>query len=128
MGWFWDTVTGAEQASGAELDRRTAELDARARERGAWTPANDAIVQEHRAQQEADTAQQTSSVIDSAVEGAQEGLMSTADAVRGGINSVASSAGKFVWSAIPGWLWVVGVGVVMAWAWSQGLLRRFLPK
>lgn len=125
MGVLWDAITGAEQARGEELDRRKAELDARARARGAWTPENDAIVQEHAAQQSADTADMTASVIDAAEEGAQEGLNQTADTIRSTVNTVASSTASFVWSAIPGWLWLVGAAVALGYAYSLGLIPRF---
>lgn len=110
MGWFWDTVSGAEQARGEELDRRTRELDAMARARGAWTPENDAIVAQHRDQQEVDTATGNASVLDEFKAGAEQGLADTAATVNDTLNGVAKSALGFTWRALPWWVWAGAAG------------------
>lgn len=125
MGWFWDTITGAETARGNELDRRTAELDAIARAKGRWTPENEAIVADHRAQNDVEVATYQRSVFEAAGQGAQEGLQRTAGVINDTINSAAGNALGFVWGAIPVWIWVVAA---LVGAWYLGLIRPAMFK
>lgn len=125
--WLWDTVTGAETARGEELDRRTRELDANARARGAWTPENDKIVEAHRTQQEADTETGNQSVLDAFQAGAQEGLQSTAEKVNDTLNGVAKSALGFTWRALPWWVWAGAAGYLF-WRFDLFTKARRLIK
>lgn len=118
--WFWDTLTGAETARGRELDARIAELDARARERGVWTPENQRIVEDHRAQNDVEVEDYQASVARAAGQGASEGLRQTAGVINDTINSAAGNALGFVWGAIPVWLWILAA---VAAAWYLGLIR-----
>lgn len=108
--WFWDTISGAEQRRGEELDRRTRELDALARQRGAWTPENAAIVEQHRNQNEQETATGNESVYQEFKAGAEQGLQDTAAAVNDTLNAAAANVVGFTWRALPWWVWAGAVG------------------
>ena len=126
--WIWDTITGAEERRGEELDRRTRELDELARRRGAWTPENDAIVQRHRAENEAQTAAQNESIAQEFKAGAEQGLRDTAASVNDTLNAAAANVVGFTWRALPWWVWAGAVGYLF-WRFdlfnkARGLIRK----
>ena len=130
---FWSWVTGidleAEEARGAELDRIIAEQNKAAVERGVWTAEQAEIAKDHWELMTGQTANPVGQVADEFVVGAQEGFYDTAGAFSKGLNTVAGTAGTFVWRAVPWWVWLAGLGW-LAWqlGWGKVLLARITPR
>ena len=122
MSWsLVDLFSPGETARGEELDRQNAELNRRREAMGRQT-ADESAAQESRFN--TDIEAYNEQILSGAIEGAQEGLASTADTVRKGL----ALPLNFAWRAIPWQLWAVGAVALFIYAgggvWLRGILAR----
>lgn len=105
MSWFSRLVFGvdldAEAARGAELDGVIATQNQSALDRGVWTQEQYDAAEANRMSPDSVTSNAQAQVKDAFTEGAKEGL----DEIRGGVQSVVTTATSFV----PWWVWAVGL-------------------
>lgn len=122
MSWgLVDVFSPGETARAEELDRRNAALNRRREAMGRQT-AEQSAAQESRFN--TDFEAYNEQILSGAIEGAQEGLASTADTVRKGL----ALPLNFAWRAIPWQLWAVGAFALFIYAgggvWLRGILAR----
>jgi hypothetical protein len=130
MSW-WNPYTWNASAQQAESDRLDAELNAldngtfrRIRENYGDAAADAWQVARNR-NQAASVASGAASVnvrsqIDDAFrEGLADGYDNVTGAIRAGINAPA----RFLWDAIPGWVWLAAIAVAL---WQLGWLQKWL--
>ncbi|MEK7764937.1 MAG: hypothetical protein AAB368_01755 [bacterium] len=111
----------AEQRRSDDLDAAHRRLDDQRmnREEPLWTEDTWRDVQARRADTEAAGRDLAGQVDESFAEGFGEGYRSTTGAIKGAVNFPL----KFIWDALPWWVWVSAAGYG---AWRLGLLKKVL--
>jgi hypothetical protein len=122
MSWgLVDIFAPGESARAADIDRRNAELNRRREAMGRQT-AEQSAAQESRFA--TDFEAYNAQILSGAIEGAMEGLGTTADTIRKGI----ALPINFAWRAIPWQLWAVGAVALFLYAgggvWLRGILAK----
>jgi len=115
MSWFSKWLFGVdldeEAARGADLDKKIAEQQRRAFERGKWTREEYEAAQERLRRSAAETANPKEQVKEAFAAGAREGLEGVASTVGGAIQTAGATAA----SVLPWWAWVVLAVVAFGW-------------
>jgi hypothetical protein len=119
-GWLWGIDIDQEKRRAEELDKKIAEQNALARQRGIWDEAEYERAEANREAMK-NNPEYTPDLWPEFAAGALEGLQAIPDRVSGAISSTAG------WSArlIPRWLWLL---IVIGGAWYLavwlGLIRK----
>lgn len=117
MSWLGDLFIGGEKERGEELDRQIRELNAQKEAKGVITAGQ-------RAAYDAALESESSAIWDKQVNddfsaGIDEGYQN----VTGGIKSAINAPARFIWDAIPLWVW--GAALVFG-LWQIGRVRRWV--
>lgn len=124
-GALWGTNVDEETTRAQELDAKIKAQNEAALARGKWTPEQFEVAEANRIGMSVASDYDPDLWGDFAA-GAEEGLASMQEGVKGAVNSTVGWTLKGVFGFVPAWLWLVaGVAALAYFAWPQ-LLRKFI--
>lgn len=132
MSWWPSFLTGgidvaAEEQRAADLDKQLAALNADALARGVWTQEQYNAAEVNRAASTGDL-DYSSQVLAAFGEGAVEGLQAELNYSAAGVKRALNLPASWLWKALPWWVWVGGLGVLVwylgGFTWLRGALAK----